>query len=63
MPGPFLTDISQAWDFADGENPFGHSALQRAGKPAEIIGAALLLMSDAASFTTGSILRADGGIP
>ncbi|MDN4519433.1 MULTISPECIES: SDR family NAD(P)-dependent oxidoreductase [Mycolicibacterium] len=64
MPGPFLTDISDAWTFTDGDtNPFGHSALQRAGQPAEIVGAALFLMSDASSFTTGSIVRADGGIP
>ncbi|MBB3601369.1 NAD(P)-dependent dehydrogenase (short-subunit alcohol dehydrogenase family) [Mycolicibacterium sp. BK556] len=62
MPGPFLTDISKAWDFGS-ENPFGRHALQRAGEPHEIIGAALFLMSDASSFTTGSILRADGGIP
>ena len=62
MPGPFLTDISKAWDFGD-DNPFRHSALQRAGQPTEIVGAALFLMSDASSFTTGSILRADGGIP
>ncbi|WP_458317823.1 SDR family NAD(P)-dependent oxidoreductase [Mycolicibacterium brisbanense] len=61
MAGPFLTDVSKAWDMA-GE-PFGHLALQRAGNPPEIVGAALFLMSDAASFTTGSILRADGGLP
>jgi NAD(P)-dependent dehydrogenase (short-subunit alcohol dehydrogenase family) len=63
MPGPFLTDISAAWDFGETDNPFRRSALQRAGDPAEIIGAALFLMSDASSFTTGSILRVDGGIP
>ncbi|CAJ1581324.1 SDR family NAD(P)-dependent oxidoreductase [[Mycobacterium] wendilense] len=63
MPGPFLTDISKAWDFDGVDNPFGHFALQRAGNPAEIVGAALFLMSDASSFTTGSIVRADGGIP
>jgi NAD(P)-dependent dehydrogenase (short-subunit alcohol dehydrogenase family) len=64
MPGPFLTDISKAWTFTDGEgNPFGQFALQRAGEPTEIVGAALFLMSKASSFTTGSILRADGGIP
>ncbi|BBZ03512.1 short-chain dehydrogenase [Mycolicibacterium chitae] len=63
MPGPFLTDISKAWDFDGTSNPFGHSALQRAGNPDEIVGAALFLMSDASSFTTGSIVRADGGIP
>lgn len=62
MPGPFLTDISKAWDFGD-SNPFARHALQRAGDPAEIIGAALFLMSDASSLTTGSILRADGGMP
>ena len=62
MPGPFLTEISKAWTFDIG-NAFGRSALQRAGEPHEIVGAALFLMSDASSFTSGSILRADGGIP
>jgi NAD(P)-dependent dehydrogenase (short-subunit alcohol dehydrogenase family) len=37
--------------------------LKRAGDPREIVGAALFLASDASSFTTGSILRTDGGIP
>jgi NAD(P)-dependent dehydrogenase (short-subunit alcohol dehydrogenase family) len=62
MPGPFLTDISRAWDFGN-VNPFARQPLQRAGEPSEIVGAALFLMSDASSFTTGSILRADGGLP
>jgi len=62
MPGPFLTDISRAWDFGEA-NPFASHPLRRAGEPAEIVGAALFLMSDASSFTTGSILRADGGLP
>jgi len=77
MPGPFLTDISKAWglrasdggtsdggtsDWKDG-NPFDRHPLQRAADPSEIVGAALFLMSDASSFTTGSILRADGGLP
>ncbi|MDY6998150.1 MAG: SDR family oxidoreductase [Actinomycetota bacterium] len=63
MPGPFLTDISAAWNVDTETNPFAGSALQRAGQPTEIVGAALFLMSDASSFTTGSIVRADGGIP
>jgi NAD(P)-dependent dehydrogenase (short-subunit alcohol dehydrogenase family) len=65
MAGPFLTDISKAWNLSDQAtvNPFGHLSLKRAGNPPEIVGAALYLMSDASSYTTGSILRVDGGIP
>jgi NAD(P)-dependent dehydrogenase (short-subunit alcohol dehydrogenase family) len=63
IAGPFLTDVSKAWNLLAAENPFRHLALERAGDPREIVGAALFLMSDAASFTTGSILRVDGGIP
>lgn len=64
MAGPFLTDVSKAWNLeAATKNPFGDLSLQRAGDPSEIVGAALFLASDASSFTTGSILRADGGIP
>jgi NAD(P)-dependent dehydrogenase (short-subunit alcohol dehydrogenase family) len=64
MAGPFLTDVSKAWNLdAAEQNPFKHLSLQRAGDPREIVGAALFLASDASSFTTGSILRADGGIP
>ncbi len=63
MPGPFLTDISKAWNLDSGVNPFAGYALQRAGQPSEIVGAALFLMSDASSFTTGAILHADGGFP
>lgn len=63
MAGPFLTDISKAWNFDPAKNPFRQLALQRAGNPPEIVGAALFLASDASSFSTGSILRADGGIP
>jgi NAD(P)-dependent dehydrogenase (short-subunit alcohol dehydrogenase family) len=63
MPGPFLTEMSKGWNSEGIDTPFASHALQRAGIPAEIVGAALFLMSDASSFTTGSIVRADGGIP
>ena len=64
MAGPYLTDVSKAWGLEDDTtNRFSHLFLERAGDPREIVGAALFLASDASSFTTGSILRADGGIP
>lgn len=62
MPGPFLTDISKAWDLNRMEKIFERShAMARAGQPNEIIGAALYFASDASSFTTGAILKVDGG--
>ena len=65
MAGPFHTDISKAWSrgeefTAQARRTF---ALQRAGDPDEIVGAALYFASAASSFTTGAILRVDGGLP
>ena len=60
--GPFLTDISKAWDMAAFEkNAKTGIALQRGGQPEEVVGAALYLASAAGSFTTGAIIRVDGG--
>jgi NAD(P)-dependent dehydrogenase (short-subunit alcohol dehydrogenase family) len=62
MAGPFLTDVSKSWNIEQAaHSPFASLTLQRAGNPAEIVGGALFLASDASSFTTGSIVRADGG--
>ena len=63
MAGPFLTDISKAWDPKVLERGMPHHALHRAGQPPEIVGAAMYLATDASSFVTGSVLRVDGGIP
>jgi len=63
MPGPFLTDISKAWDMPAFEEAARTTIpLRRGGRPDEIVGAALYLASDASSFTTGSILKIDGGL-
>lgn len=59
--GPFLTDISRAWGEAVLQHFEATAALRRAGNPDEIIGAALYFASNASSFTTGAILRVDGG--
>lgn len=63
MAGPFFTDISAAWDLEAFERGAQRHALRRGGQPDEVVGAALYFASDASSFTTGSILRVDGGIP
>jgi NAD(P)-dependent dehydrogenase (short-subunit alcohol dehydrogenase family) len=36
--------------------------LQRFGEPEEIVGTALYLASDASSYTTGAVIRVDGGV-
>ena len=59
-PGPFLTDISKAWPAEQRERT--PSALGRPGRPEEIVTAALFLASPASSFTSGAIVRVDGGL-
>ena len=61
MVGPFLTDISQAWDMDAFEKTAQNFPLRRAGQPEEVAGMALYLASPAASFTTGAIFTVDGG--
>ena len=60
LPGPVRTDITEAWT---PEMKSGSSVpLGRIGEPEEIAALALYLASGASSFTTGAIVRVDGGI-
>src|SRR5436305_1329135 len=64
VPGPFLTDISKAWDMQAFELMAERSIpLRRGGRPEEIVGAALYLASDASSYVTGTTIAIDGGLP
>jgi NAD(P)-dependent dehydrogenase (short-subunit alcohol dehydrogenase family) len=62
MPGMFLTDIATAWEPEFLAANVGRMSLQRAGQAAEIVGTALYLASAASSYTTGSIIKVDGGL-
>ncbi len=64
MAGPFFTDVAEHWDLEAFEKAAqARHALGRGGLPYEIVGAALYFASDASSYTTGAVLRVDGGIP
>lgn len=63
MVGRFRTDVSKHWDVAATAAEVEQYALRRVGEPDEMVGTALYLASDASSYTTGAILRVDGGTP
>jgi NAD(P)-dependent dehydrogenase (short-subunit alcohol dehydrogenase family) len=63
MPGAFLTDISKAWDLeAFNATAATRIPLRRGGQAEEIVGAALYLASSASSYTTGAVIKVDGGM-
>ncbi len=61
MPGAFLTDISKAWPDEMRREMERTIPMGRCGEPDDIVGAALYLASDASSYTSGAVIKIDGG--
>jgi NAD(P)-dependent dehydrogenase (short-subunit alcohol dehydrogenase family) len=59
--GPFLTDIATNWGEGVKEELEATVALGRCAEATEIVGAAVYFATSASSFTTGALLRVDGG--
>ncbi len=62
-PGFFPTEWSRVHFIDEERNDaiLGHTAMKRYGKPVELVGAVLWLLSDAAGFVTGAEIAVDGG--
>ena len=60
LPGPFRTDVTRAWTAE--ALAVDYVPRRRLGEPGEIGPLALHLASAASSYTTGAIIRVDGGI-
>ena len=61
LPGSFRTDVARHWP-PDKESKTD-AVLRRFGEPEEIVTTALYLASPASAFTTGALIRVDGGRP
>ena len=62
IPGLFRTDLNAALlDSPRGQEFLMRTPMKRFGKIDELVGAAVFLSSDAASFVTGHMLAVDGG--
>ena len=61
-PGVFRTDLNAALlDSPRGQEFLLRTPMKRFGRVSELVGAAVFLASDAASFVTGHVLAVDGG--
>jgi NAD(P)-dependent dehydrogenase (short-subunit alcohol dehydrogenase family) len=62
LPGVFRTDLNSALlDSPRGQEFLMRTPMRRYGRVEELVGAAVFLASDAASFVTGHLLAVDGG--
>jgi L-rhamnose 1-dehydrogenase len=65
LPGDIATDISREWDEANPEEIqryIDRCPVRRRGRPEDIAAVVSFLASEDASFVTGSLYLADGGI-
>jgi NAD(P)-dependent dehydrogenase (short-subunit alcohol dehydrogenase family) len=62
-PGVFRTDLNRKLldETERGRELLMRTPMRRFGRPEELVGAAILLASDAASFITGQCIVVDGG--
>ena len=61
-PGPFLTDLPLGLLNQEKQDEFARrTAMNRWGRPEELVGPILLLATDAGSYITGTTLVVDGG--
>lgn len=59
--GAIETPMFHAVGASGANDPTGPTPINRPGKPEEIASVTALLLSDRASFVTGSLWRVDGG--
>lgn len=63
--GTFNTDVSAGWIHSEEFKARAREqfAMQRGAEPEEVVSTALYLASDTSSYTTGAVIRVDGGSP
>jgi NAD(P)-dependent dehydrogenase (short-subunit alcohol dehydrogenase family) len=61
LPGPFLTDIADAWPEGQADGIATRNPMGRIGVPDDAVGVCLFLASDASRYVNGAQILLDGG--
>lgn len=62
MAGPFDTDVTAAWNEHTRKRTSEEVPMGRIGHPEEVVGAVAYLCGPSASYTTGAVIKVDGGM-